>query len=50
MVERIRQLLNRFPEKEDVVRQLIEWNPDFNQEYEDITRKLSRLKIRMPYR
>lgn len=30
MVERIRELLNRFPEDEALVRQLIEGNPNFN--------------------
>jgi glutamate mutase epsilon subunit len=47
MVERIRELLNRFPEDEAVVRQLIEWNPDFDalcESYHNITRELSQLE------
>ena len=47
MVERIRQLLNRIPEKQGLVRQLLERNPGLNalcQESDDITQKLSRLE------
>ncbi len=49
MVERIRELLNRFPENEEAVRELIRANPDFDalcQEYKDITQELRRLKGR----
>ncbi len=47
MVERIRELLNRFPENEEAVRELIRGNPDFDalcQEYKDITQELRRLE------
>lgn len=47
MVERIRELLNRFPEDEAVVRQLIERNPDFDslcETYHTISRALRLLE------
>ena len=49
MVERIREILNRFPENEEAVRELIRANPDFDalcQEYKDITQELRRLEGR----
>lgn len=46
MVERIRELLNRFPENEAAVRQLIEWNADFDalcESYHHLSRELRQL-------
>lgn len=47
MIQRIRELLDRFPEWEELAEQLIEWDPDFAalcQEYEDLTNKVRRLE------
>ena len=46
MVERIRKLMNRFPENEETVRALVRENPHFNalcQEYAEVTQELRRL-------
>lgn len=47
MVERIRDLIERFPEDEETVRQLIKSDPTFDslcQEYKDIGDELRRLE------
>ncbi len=47
MVERIRDLIERFPEDEETVRQLIKSDPAFDslcQEYKDIGDELRRLE------
>ena len=49
MVERIRDLIKRFPEDEETVRQLIKSDPIFDslcQEYKDIGDELGRLERR----
>jgi uncharacterized protein YdcH (DUF465 family) len=49
MVERIRDLIKRFPEDEETVRQLIKSDPIFDslcQEYKDIGDELERLERR----
>jgi uncharacterized protein YdcH (DUF465 family) len=49
MVERIRDLIDRFPEDEETIRQLIRSDPTFDslcQEYKDIGDELRRLERR----
>jgi uncharacterized protein YdcH (DUF465 family) len=47
MVERIRDLIERFPENEETIRELIKSDPNFDslcQEYKDIGDELRRLE------